>query len=52
MQSHFRITALTYEITKGRRKQIPLLRYQALKDLDIICDITKDECVKRAQYEA
>jgi glucose-6-phosphate 1-dehydrogenase len=27
------------------------MRYQALKDLAVVCDITKNECVKRGQYE-
>lgn len=29
----------------------PEERYEALKDLSIVCDITKHECVKRGQYE-
>ncbi|MEI6280974.1 MAG: hypothetical protein WCP17_03185 [bacterium] len=29
----------------------PELRYEALKNLQVVCDITKDECVKRGQYE-
>jgi len=28
-----------------------ILRYDALKNLQIVCDITKHECVKRGQYE-
>jgi glucose-6-phosphate 1-dehydrogenase len=30
---------------------IPILRYKALKQLNVICDITKNECVLRGQYE-
>lgn len=36
---------------KRKVKNVPLLRYRALKNLDIVCDITNNECVKRAQYE-
>ncbi len=27
------------------------LRYEALRNLEVVCDITKSECVKRGQYE-
>jgi len=30
--------------------EVPSLRHEALKKLDIVCDITKNECVKRGQY--
>lgn len=36
---------------EGRLEEVPNLRYRALKDLNIVCDITKNECVKRGQYE-
>ena len=53
VQSHLLelLALVLMKLPKEKNKNIPALRYQALKDLDIVCDITKNECVKRAQYE-
>ncbi|MFH1233409.1 MAG: hypothetical protein V1649_02035 [Patescibacteria group bacterium] len=54
VQSHLlELVALTLmELSEGNNvENIPYFRYKALKDLNIVCDITKNECVKRAQYE-
>lgn len=29
----------------------PSSRYEALKNMEIVCDVTKNECVKRGQYQ-
>ena len=36
---------------KEELKEVPNLRNKALEQLEVICDITKNECVKRGQYE-
>ena len=35
----------------GSPTSVPILRYKALKQLNVVCDIEKSECVKRGQYE-
>jgi glucose-6-phosphate 1-dehydrogenase len=51
-QSHLlELAALTLMELPKEKDDIPIERYNALKELNIVCDITKNECVKRAQYE-
>ncbi|OGI81834.1 hypothetical protein A3I95_02560 [Candidatus Nomurabacteria bacterium RIFCSPLOWO2_02_FULL_44_12] len=50
VQSHLlELAALTLMTNGG--KNIRELRVAALKNLEVVCDITKQECVKRGQYE-
>ncbi len=53
VQSHLLeiLSLVLMRMPTSKIKNIPILRLKALKDLYIICDITKKECVKRAQYE-
>jgi glucose-6-phosphate 1-dehydrogenase len=54
VQSHLlQLAALTLmELPeKEKLEEVPALRYRALEQLHIICDISKNECVKRGQYE-
>ncbi len=54
VQSHLlQLTALTLMNLPEMEKldQVPVLRYEALKKLNVVCDIKKSECVKRGQYE-
>lgn len=53
VQSHLLelLALVLMKLPTEKNKNIPALRYQALKDLDIVCDISKHECVKRGQYE-
>ena len=54
VQSHLlQLAALTLmELPqKEKLEEVPALRYQALKELRVVCDISKNECVKRGQYE-
>jgi glucose-6-phosphate 1-dehydrogenase len=53
LQSHLlEIVALVLKrLPKENGKTIPRLRHEALQNLNIVCDITKNECVKRGQYE-
>ncbi|MCE9548915.1 hypothetical protein K8Q98_00740 [Candidatus Nomurabacteria bacterium] len=50
VQSHLlELTAIT--LMKHGAQDARHSRYEALKELQIVCDITKHECVKRGQYE-
>lgn len=52
VQSHLlQLLALTLMELPEKFEEVPALREKALKDLNIVCDISKKECVKRAQYE-
>jgi len=52
IQSHLlQLLALVLMKLPEEGEQIPDLRYEALKELNVICDISKNECVKRGQYE-
>lgn len=51
VQSHLlELTAITL-MKKGSGQHMMECRYEALKNLEVVCDITKHECVKRGQYE-
>jgi glucose-6-phosphate 1-dehydrogenase len=59
VQSHLlQLAALTLMELPTKEKnhhekleEVPGLRYKALKQLNIVCDVTKNGCVKRGQYE-
>lgn len=52
VQSHLlQLAALTLMELPKSQDDIPILREKALKNLNIICDIKKNECIKRGQYE-
>lgn len=54
VQSHLlqMLALILMELPEEQKfEQIPELRYRALKQLSIICDISHKECVKRGQYE-
>ncbi|MDO8659626.1 MAG: hypothetical protein Q7K54_03415 [Candidatus Parcubacteria bacterium] len=53
VQSHLLelLALVLMKLPKDKKENVPSLRYKALKDLDIVCDVTKYECVKRGQYE-
>lgn len=53
VQSHLLelLALVLMRLPTEKNKNVSVLRYQALKDLDIVCDIGKHECVKRGQYE-
>jgi len=52
VQSHLlQLAALTLMELPEDLNDVPKLREKALKNLNIVCDITQKECVKRGQYE-
>ncbi len=52
VQSHLlQLAALSLMELPNNSEEVPVLREKALKYLNIVCDIEKSECVKRAQYE-
>jgi glucose-6-phosphate 1-dehydrogenase len=54
VQSHLlQLAALTLMKLplKENMEDVPILRGKALKQLHVVCDATKNECVKRGQYE-
>ncbi|MEI7709403.1 MAG: hypothetical protein WCI76_01675 [bacterium] len=53
LQNHLlEMAGLTLMELPKNSRDIPAARLKALKNLNIVCDITKSECVKRAQYES
>ena len=53
VQSHLlQLAALVLMELPHKPEDVPILREKALKNLNIVCDITKNECVKRAQYDS
>lgn len=52
LQNHLlELAALALMELPEKTADIPMAREKALKNLNVVCDITKNECVKRAQYE-
>ncbi len=52
VQNHLlELAALTLMELPANHTDFPKAREKALKELNIVCDITKHECVKRAQYD-
>lgn len=52
LQNHLlELAALTLMDYKNENSDIPNARLNALRELNVVCDITKSECVKRGQYE-
>lgn len=50
VQSHLlELAAIT--LMKTGTEDMSGRRYEALKNLEVVCDITKNECVKRGQYQ-
>ncbi len=52
VQSHLlQLAALTLMELPENMEEVPALREKALSQLNIVCDIKENNCVKRAQYE-
>ena len=52
VQSHLlQLAAFVLMELPNNQEEVSLLREKAFKNLNIVCDIEKSKCVKRAQYE-
>lgn len=52
VQNHLlQLTALTLMDLPRKGEDVTILRQNALHDLNVVCDITKNECAMRGQYE-